>query len=135
VYYIIIHLIYYKMRVYLLCYSYMFQIKKTSDPCPYSTNIHSVFVFDNIYIYIRIHFKKYIIERGKDTIQFASDPFPPLVIILLDVWEQKGSRFQRKLHISPCSTSCVAQTITWTKKLQFPSGVDLICCSFYHLFL
>ena len=56
----------------ILLYSYPFRIEKTSDPNSYSSNIRSVFVFDNIRIRIRIRFKNMETDVGRS----LSDPHP-----------------------------------------------------------
>jgi hypothetical protein len=54
----------------LFYYSYPFHIDKASDP--YSNNIRSAFVFNNIHIHIRIHFKNMETDMGRA----LSDPHP-----------------------------------------------------------
>jgi hypothetical protein len=56
----------------LFYYSYPFHIDKTSDAYSYLNNIRSAFVFKNIRIRIRIHFKNVKTDMGRA----LSDPHP-----------------------------------------------------------
>ena len=57
-------------------YSFLFPLAKTFYPHPYSSNVHSAFVFENICIYICIRFENMKTNIGR----VMPDPFPTLFL-------------------------------------------------------
>jgi hypothetical protein len=70
--YIIIHLTHYKIRFYNFVIHICFVFDKTFDSYLYSTNIRSIFIFDNIRIRIHICFE----NTKRDMKRALSDPHP-----------------------------------------------------------